>query len=101
VRSGKELWERKEALSWFRSPTVLDWIENHAPHVNVTENSGQLAALSDLSCSRVEIWLSSGRPLSLIALDALTVFIPRSGQDLIVKRLEPNLKERPNRLIRL
>jgi hypothetical protein len=96
--SGKELRERKGALSWFRSPRVLDWIENYAPHLNVTEDWGQLAALSDLSWSRVEIWLSSGRPLSLIALDALTVLIPRSGQAPIVKRLEPKLKERPDRL---
>lgn len=46
---------------------------------------------------QVELWLSSGRPLSLIALDALAVFISRSGQAPIVKRLEPKLKERPNR----
>jgi hypothetical protein len=46
----------------------------------------------------VETWLSSGRPLSLIALDALTIFIPRSGQALIIKMLEPRLQERPHRL---
>jgi hypothetical protein len=86
------------ALSWFRSRTVLDWIEIHAPHTNVTEDCGQLAALSDLSWSRVELWLSRGRPFSLIALDALTVFIPRPGQAPIVKMLEPRLKECPDRL---
>jgi hypothetical protein len=96
--SGKDLRERKGALSWFRSPTVLDWIENYAPRVNVTEDWGQLAALSDLSWSRVERWLSRGRPLSLIALDALTIFIPRTGQAPIVKMLEPRLKELPDRL---
>jgi hypothetical protein len=96
--AGKELRERKGGLSWFRSRTVLDWIEIHAPHTNVTEDCGQLAALSDLSWSRVELWLSRGRPFSLIALDALTVFIPRPGQAPIVKMLEPRLKERPDRL---
>ena len=95
--AGKELRERKGALSWFRSPAVLDWIEIHAPHANITEDWGQLAALSDLYWSRVEEWLSRGRPLSLIALDALTIFIPRPGQAAIVKRLEPRLKECPDR----
>ena len=89
---GGELRERKTALTWFRSPAVLDWIEIHAPRANVTEDWGQLAALSDLPWSRVREWLLRGRPLSLIALDALSIFIPREGQALIVKLLQPRLK---------
>ncbi len=85
--AGKDLRERKDALLWFRSPAVLDWIEIHAPHANVTGDWGQLAALSELSWGRVEAWLSRGRPLSLIALDALTILIPRPGQAPIVKML--------------
>lgn len=96
--SGNELREHKGALLWFRSPAVLDWIEIHAPRANVTEDWGQLAALSDLSWSRVELWLSRGRPLSLIALDALTQFIPRQSQAPVVKRFEPKLKGCPDRL---
>lgn len=95
---GRDLRKRKDALLWFRSPEVLDWIEINAPRVNVTEDWGRLAALSDLSWSRVELWLSRGRPFSLIALDALREFIPWPGQAAIVKRLEPRLKECPNRL---
>jgi hypothetical protein len=96
--SGGYLCRRKAALSWFRSPTVLDWIESHAPCTNVTEDWGQLAALSDLAWNRVELWLSRGPPLSLIALDALTVCIPRTGQAPIVRKLKPRLKECPDRL---
>lgn len=96
--SGKALRERMVALSWFRSPTVLDWIEHHAPRVNVTEEWGRLAAVSELPWSRVEVWLSSGRPLSLIALDALTALIRRHGQAAIVARLHPKLREPPDRL---
>lgn len=95
--TGQELRDHKGALSWFRSPAVLDWIEAHAPRANVTDDWGQLAALSDLSWSRVETWLSRGRPLSLIALDTLMIFIPRPGQAPIVKMLEPDLKECPDR----
>lgn len=89
---GSELRERKAALLWFRSPAVLDWIEINAPRANVTEDWGRLAALSDLSWSRVQTWLARGRPLSLIALDALAECIPRPGQAPIVKLLEPKLK---------
>ena len=96
--SGRELRECKDALLWFRSVAVLDWIEVHAQSANITADWGQLAALSDLSWSRVEAWLSRGRPLSLIALDALKEFIQRPGQALIVKRLEPKLKGCPDRL---
>jgi hypothetical protein len=96
--SGPELRERKDALMWFRSPSVLDWIESHAPSANVTNDWGRLAALSDLSWSRVEAWLSRGRPLSLVALDALTEFVPRPGQAPIVTRLQPKLKGCPDGL---
>jgi hypothetical protein len=93
----KELRARKGALSWFRSRVVLDWVEVHAPQANIMDDWGQLAALSDLPWSRVELWLSRGRPLSLIALDALTTLIPRPGQAPIVKRLKPRLRECPDR----
>jgi hypothetical protein len=95
--SGHELRERKGALMWFRSPAVLDWIESHAPSANVTGDWGRLAALSDLSWSRIEAWLTRGRPLSLIALDALTEFVPAPGQAPIVKT-QPKLKGRPDGL---
>jgi hypothetical protein len=96
--SGQELRDRKGALMWFRSSAVLDWIENHAPRANVTDDWGRLAALSDLPWSRVDAWLARGRPLSLIALDALAEFIPRPGQAPIVKQLQPKLQGNPDAL---
>jgi hypothetical protein len=96
--AGAGLRERIGALMWFRSPAVLDWIEVHAPRANITGAWGQLAALSGLSLSKVEVWLSRGRPLSLIALDALTQFIPWPGQAPLVRRLDPRLRACPDRL---
>jgi hypothetical protein len=96
--TGRELRAHKDALLWFRSPAVLDWIEIHAPRTNVTNDWGRLAALSELSWNRVDAWLLGGRPLSLIALDALTEFIARPGQAPIVTELKPGLKECPDRL---
>jgi hypothetical protein len=89
---GRELRERKGALLWFRAPAVLDWIELNAPRAHVTGDWGQLAARSDLTWSRAQDWLSRGRPLSLIAVDALGNFIPHAGQAPIVDRLKPRLK---------
>jgi hypothetical protein len=83
--------DAKNGLLWFRSRRVLDWIEAHAPASNVTEDWGRLAALSDLDLMRVKGWIAAGRPLSLIALDALSEFVPRPGQAPIMRQLEPAL----------
>lgn len=83
--------EAKNGLLWFRSRRMLDWIEAHAPAGNVGEDWGRLAALSDLDLTRVKAWIAAGRPLSLVALDALSEFVLRPGQALIVRQLEPML----------
>lgn len=54
----------------FHTPEVLDWIEARLSSP-VTVDWGRLAAASMLDWPRAERWLSSGRPLSLVALDAL------------------------------
>ena len=89
---GRDLQARMAALSWFRAPEVLDWIETHVPRQNVSASWGQLASLSDLHWSRVHDWLASGRPLSLVALDALANFIPHQGHARILTMLNPKLK---------
>ncbi|WP_407122446.1 hypothetical protein [Bradyrhizobium sp. STM 3561] len=89
---GRDLEKQMSALSWFRAPVVLDWIESHVPRQDVTASWGQLASLSDLHWSRVQSWLESGRPLSLVALDALASCIPRQGQARILTILDPKLK---------
>jgi hypothetical protein len=96
AHSEPEMRKRKGALSWFRSPAVLDWIEVRAPNANVTEDWGRLAALSGLSWRRVDDWLSRGRPLSLIGLDALLQFVPRNGHAPLLKKLAPKLKGCPD-----
>lgn len=58
------------ALGAFRDPSVLNWIEQNVPAV-VTSHWGVLAAVSCFTWARATAWLRSGRPLSLVALDAL------------------------------
>lgn len=93
---GRELEERLGALSWFRSTSVLDWIEQNAPTANVAGCWGQLAALSNLNWERVEQWLTKGRPLSLIALDALDQFMHLPRHAPLVHELKPVLKGFPD-----
>lgn len=66
----KELVRVAAALSWFRSEAALDWIEQNISDPLV-EDWGRLAAVSNLKWERMAKWLASGRPLSLVALDAL------------------------------
>jgi hypothetical protein len=58
------------SLGHFHSPEVLDWIERHI-FEPITDAWGHLAAASRLDWGRVERWLEGGRPLSLVAIDAL------------------------------
>jgi hypothetical protein len=60
-------------LAQFRSPLVLDWIENHVGDL-VLSDWGRLAALSGIDWPRVVAWLRRGRPLSIVALDALLAY---------------------------
>jgi hypothetical protein len=94
---GRDLQDRMAALSWFRSREVLDWIETNAPLKNVYATWGQVASLSDLYWIRVQEWLASRRPLSLVALDALASFIPRQGRAPIVNLINPALEGCPDR----
>ncbi len=58
------------ALAHFRSTRSLDWIEAHASGPTV-DAWGYLAAASSFDWPKVDKWLKAGRPLSLIAVDAL------------------------------
>jgi hypothetical protein len=98
ARHARDLRERMAALLWFESPIVLDWLEAHVPQRNITGEWGHLAALSSLSWERVQAWLASGRPLSLVAVDALTNFIFRPAQSAIIKQRRPSLKGCEDRL---
>lgn len=62
--------ESFSALAHFRSPRALQWIESNAAEPTV-EAWGRLAAASTFSWPKAEEWLQAGRPMSLIAIDAL------------------------------
>lgn len=76
------------ALAFFRSPQTLSWIEANAGEPS-TESWGHLAAASSFTWPKAEQWLKSGRPLSLIAIDALrAVANPRTP---LLSGMKPSL----------
>jgi hypothetical protein len=81
-------------LSYFRSTEALDWIERSI-FDPISDAWGSLAAASDLDWPRVEAWLGSGRPLSLVAIDALRAIV--RPQSPLLQELSPVLRDRPSR----
>jgi hypothetical protein len=57
-------------LCYFHTTETLDWIEQNICEP-ITESWGYLAAASQFDWLRAESWLKRGRPLSLVAIDAL------------------------------
>lgn len=91
IAKSENVREDAQSLGWFRTDRTLDWIESQLPTLGlpVTQDWGRLAAISQMSWSRVESWLSLGRPLSLAALDSM-VFCYRYDT-LNLKRIQPKL----------
>jgi hypothetical protein len=87
---GAELARASGALSWFRSEVALNWIEENVCDPLVGD-WGRLAAVSGLKWDQVAKWLTTGRPLSLVALDALNACWDYNT--VILKRLSPKLLE--------
>ena len=81
------------ALSFFRSTEALDWIEREI-FEPITESWGYLAAASDLDWQRIEAWFSTGRPLSLVAIDALGSIV--RPMTLFLRKHSPTLRDRPS-----
>jgi len=81
------------SLSYFRSPETLDWIEANIVSP-VTEAWGRLAAVSELDWPRVRRWLGNGRPLSLVALDALAAIV--RPQTPLLREFAPRLNNPPD-----
>ncbi|MBE7170323.1 MAG: hypothetical protein INR73_07020 [Williamsia sp.] len=68
----KSFADNSSALLYFRSGQTLDWLENVKDRIiNVSSIWGVLVAASMFDWPRAKKWLEEGRPLSLIALDAL------------------------------
>jgi hypothetical protein len=101
LEENKNLPTKVMALVYFERPETLDWIEKIKSRItNVSESWGNLTAASKLDWSRAKNWLEVGRPLSLIALDALiycTTTGPRLNQILWFREHPPKLIN-PNKL---
>jgi hypothetical protein len=80
------------SLGYFHSPEALDWIEQHI-FEPITEAWGDLAAASRLDWPRAERWFESGRPLSLVAIDALAAII--RPQSPLLRAYRPRLHQPP------
>ena len=80
------------ALSHFRSTETLDWIEREI-FEPIMESWGYLAAASDLDWQRIEKWLMAGRPLSLVAIDALRSIV--RPMTLFLRENSPSLRNPP------
>ena len=82
------------SLLFLRSEKTLDWIETVTDRIqNVSSDWGQLAASSQFSWARAEKWLNIGRPLSLIALDAIYLCTCKDymGQSIWLNKIKPRL----------
>jgi hypothetical protein len=82
------------SLGYFHSPEALDWIEQHI-FGPITEDWGYLAAASRLDWPRVEQWFERGRPLSLVAIDALAAIM--RPQTPLLRAYGPRLHRPPSR----
>ncbi len=80
------------ALSYFRSRDGLDWIEENVCSP-VTGEWGRLAAASRFHWGKADSWLRKGRPLSLVALDALLSIVRRETP--LLSNLHPELEDKP------
>lgn len=90
---GRARREAMLALSYFRSDLSLRWIEAHVEEP-IAESWGNLAAASAISWSVIERWLQGGRPLSLVAIDALVAIAnPRTP---LLRSLAPVLLSPPH-----
>ncbi|RYU81834.1 hypothetical protein [Hymenobacter persicinus] len=70
--SEKTLAEYVTCLCYLEGATPLDWLETHCSSItHVVGNYGVAAAALGITWERIDRWLQAGRPLSLIALDAL------------------------------
>jgi hypothetical protein len=87
------------ALNFIRNDNVLDWIENNIHRTtNIGLNWGHLAASSYLSWDRACKWLTTGRPLSFVALDGImfcTTIGERLNQSLWMRQIQPKLIDNP------
>lgn len=95
----KNLLDNSLALLYFQDSRVLDWMEKIVHRItNISTSWGMFAAASQFNWQRAETWLSTGRPISLISLDALifcTSKGERADQAHWMKQYIPTLLDQP------
>ncbi len=88
--------ETMTGLIYLQSKLTLGWIETNVTRVsNISDGWGYLAVASQFDWPTAERWLQGGRPLSLIALDALANCAVTSE----TMNTTPWLRENPQRLL--
>lgn len=95
----KYLNEYISALNFIRSEKVFDWIEVNSHRITkIGASWGHLVASSYFSWQRADKWLTNGRPLSLISLDAIlfcTTVGERLNQSPWMRKIKPKLIDNP------
>ncbi|MES2703655.1 MAG: hypothetical protein V4649_13525 [Bacteroidota bacterium] len=95
-----ELGKNVTVLCYFESTATLAWLETVKHRItNVGTNWGVVAAASKLDWRTAKKWLQEGRPLSLVALDALkycTTKGDRQNQSSWLIDHPPTLQDPPN-----
>ncbi|MDE5944080.1 MAG: hypothetical protein K2G93_00625 [Rikenella sp.] len=95
----RQFLESLPSLCYLRNEKTLDWMEHYAADKiqTVSPSYGHLAALSHFDWARCLRWLRTGRPLSLIALDALYSCTLRdyAGQSPLLSELQPRMVDLP------
>lgn len=92
---GRDISVSALALVDFHSPQVLDWIERTVSSP-VSDRWGYLAARSGLTWEVASRWLTAGRPISLVAIDALlNVYCPHPSARPPIRAELPDQPETP------
>jgi hypothetical protein len=77
-------------LNNLQRESTLDWMESFVGEVG-SEDWGYLAALSHLTWERAARWLEKGRPLSLVALEAIKACIVPGSKSPLINSRKPRL----------
>jgi hypothetical protein len=84
------------ALNYFHSPQILTWFEENKDRIiNISTNYGDVCAANQFDWNTAKRWLKMGRPLSLIALDA--IFACGTTEDKVNRNFF--LRQNPPRLL--
>jgi hypothetical protein len=99
ARAALEAERPPAAMSWWaleplHDRRVLGLIERHAASP-VSDSVGRLAAVSRIEWPRIVRWLALGRPLSLVALDALRTLV--AADTPFTRAVAAKLEEPPTR----